>query len=442
MVKYLPGQHHSIMVSNSTLTDLAAERLISIRDHDLSEEVQKKAVLCILDYLGALCSGLSAPWASALLCYAKNQPSPAVRDEGGAAHVIGMKKPVSAEVAAFTNAAIAHSVIRDDMHLGAGAHIGVMVIPAALAMAEREGWAGGQLLKGIVGGYETCVALGIAVRGSGPSVNQHFRPSGIVGASGAAGVGIAAGLTGNDTASLSRLIAANAVGLAANMAAGLNEWAWAGGMEINTQMGTASRGGITALDLARTGIQSSSTVLEGKDGLLAAYGCNVTEAKKEYRRWYAETKLGAGILGARFKPFAGCNFIQTPLAVASTLGSKMEGTERSSEEIERITIVTTAAARDYPGCDYLGPFEKVQQTKMSLQYGVSAALLFKGRIDELAFCQFGDTKLNALIQKCIIETDTAYDNELRSYSKAAMSYHHSVQGRGQNAATLWKMCLG
>ena len=95
----------------------------------------------------------------------------------------------------------------------------------------------------------------------------------------------------------------------------------------------------------------------------------------------------------------------------------MEGTERSSEESERITIVTTAAARDYPGCDYRGPFEKVQQTKMSLQYGVSAALLFKGHIDEFAFCQFGDTKLNALVQKSIVETDAAYDNELRSYSK-------------------------
>lgn len=183
-------------------------------------------------------------------------------------------------MAAFTNAAIAHSIIRDDLHLGAGAHIGVMVIPDALAMAEREGWAGAQLLKGIVGGYETCVALGVAVRGSGPSVNQHFRPSGVVGTSGAAGAGIAAGTTGNDMTSLSRQVAANALGLAANMAAGLNEWAWAGGMEINTQTGTASRGGITALDLARAGIQSSSTVLEGKDGLFAAYGSNVTEAKK------------------------------------------------------------------------------------------------------------------------------------------------------------------
>ena len=89
--------------------------------------------------------------------------------EAERAHVLGLEKPVSAEVAAFANAAIAHSVIRDDMHLGAGAHIGVMVIPAALALAEREGWTGSQLLKGIVGGYDMCVALG------GRSAKFRFR---------------------------------------------------------------------------------------------------------------------------------------------------------------------------------------------------------------------------------------------------------------------------
>lgn len=405
------------MTSNATLTDLAAGRLFSIRDDELPEEVQHKAVLCLMDYLGALCAGLPVPWASALLSYARSQPSLAVCDGGGAAHVLGLEKPVSAEVAAFANAAIAHSVIRDDMHLGAGAHIGVMVIPAALALAEREGWTGSQLLKGIVGGYDMCVALGVALRSSGSDVNQHFRPSGIVGAFGAAGVGIAVGPLNDTACSSSRAVAASALSLAANMAAGLNEWAWAGGMEINTQMGTASRSGITALDLARAGIQSSSSILEGKDGLFAAYGCNMANASAEFRRWLDTSKPGDGVLGARFKPFPGCNFIQAPLAVASTLGDEMDGTGRNPEEVREITIVTTTAAREYPGCDYAGPFEKVQQTKMSLQYGVSAALLFKGRIDEFAFCQYEDTKLEALIQRCILETDTAYDNALRSHGK-------------------------
>lgn len=405
------------MTANATLTDLAAGRLLTIRDDELPEAVQHQAVLCLMDYLGALCAGLSVSWASALLSYARAQPSLAVSDGGAAAHVLGLEKPVYAEVAAFTNAAIAHSVIRDDMHLGAGAHIGVMVISAALALAERERWTGSQLLKGIVGGYEMCVALGVAVRSSGPGVNQHFRPSGIVGAFGAAGVGIAGGTPNDTTSNPTRPVAASALSLAANMAAGLNEWAWAGGMEINTQMGTASRSGNTALDLARAGIQSSSTILEGKDGLFAAYGCDIAVASAKFRHWLDTSQLGGGILGARFKNVAGCNFIQTPLAVASTLGKEVGAAGRSQEQIEKITIVTTSAASDYPGCNYAGPFEKVQQTKMSLQYGVSAALLFEGCIDESAFCHYQDESLHALIQKCVIEGDTMYDNALSLHVK-------------------------
>ena len=34
-----------------------------------------------------------------------------------------------------------------------------MILLAALALAEREGWRGTQLLKGIVGGYEMAPTL-------------------------------------------------------------------------------------------------------------------------------------------------------------------------------------------------------------------------------------------------------------------------------------------
>ena len=402
------------MTSDPTLTDLAATRLQQLHDKPLPEHVEKQAILCLLDYLGALVSGLSAPWAPALLSYAQAHAIP-LGSVQGTAHVISMERLVSAEIAAFTNAAIAHSIIRDDMHLASGSHIGVMIISAALALAERDKLIASQLLKGIVGGYEMAVALGIAVR-SGKSVIQHFRPSGIIGAFGAAGAGLAAAAPAavNGSTSPSNSVAVNALSLAANSAAGFNEWAWAGGMEITTQIGTASRSGITALDLARAGIESSSTILEGKDGVFAAYGCDVAHATRVFREWLTESELGAGILGAKFKPFAGCNLIQTPLAVAATLSAKIADAGKSCDNIERVTIVTTKMARDYPGCNNGGPFEKVQQTKMSLQYGVSAALMFKGRIDEEAYRQFTDGKLNALIQKCVVETDPGYDAAIQS----------------------------
>jgi 2-methylcitrate dehydratase PrpD len=375
------------------LTHLATQRLSQIASSPLRPEVREKAALCLIDYLGALITGLSAPWARALHKYATNSST------HGDCHVIGLSTHTNAETTAFTNAAIAHSVIRDDMHLGSGSHIGVIIISAALAFAERGKWSGEQLLRGIVGGYEAAVMLGEAIRAE-RKANPHFRPSGIIGAFGAA----AAGIVGEG---LPEKTAMSALSFAANSAAGVNEWPWAGGMEINTHMGTASRGGIVAVDLASAGMYSSDTVLEGRDGMFAAYGSGEIGTRK-FVQWLEQEGLGAGILGARFKPAAGCNFIQTPLSVALRLRDRIEG---KLDKIRKVTVATTTLAKRYPGCYNFGPFETVQQTKMSIQYGVTAALLY-GRIDEEAYCHFGDEEVTRLIKKCDVETNATYDQQI------------------------------
>ena len=89
--------------STGTLTQLAAGRLKEIRQGSLTREVNEKAVLCLIDFLGALISGLQAPWSPGLLQYARISSSGVAH-----AHVVGLEAPVSAEVAAFTNATIAH----------------------------------------------------------------------------------------------------------------------------------------------------------------------------------------------------------------------------------------------------------------------------------------------------------------------------------------------
>ncbi|KIW12443.1 hypothetical protein PV08_09720 [Exophiala spinifera] len=470
-----------------SLTQLAVQHLEKIRKGRLSSEVRDKTVLCLLDYLGALVSGLSAPWATSLLRYAQvssgggggGSPGPGTSSQSGS-NVMGLATRCSAETAAFTNASIAHSIIRDDMHLAAGAHIGVMVIPSALALAQRDHWSGEQLLKAVVGGYEMAVALGSAVRHSG-TCNPHFRPSGIVGAFAGASTGIVADPT------ITSAQAAHALGLAANMAAGLNEWPWAGGVEMTTQMGAAARAGITSYDLAKAGMGSSLSVLEGKDGLFAAYGCGDRDvAATFFRNWLhaadAESKndkaagggvsYGTGIMGVKFKPVAGCNFIQTPVSVALRMHDSlyvdvhakakakvnfqvnldlklnmpvtgmtpiMSTTTNTNTDaivdvgdIDRVTIVTTSLARAYPGCDHAGPFEKVQQTKMSLQYGVCAGLLF-GRVDEWTYLQFSNEDLISLLGKCVLETDAAFDEDLHKRGRQPCRLEVRMKKKGNGA---------
>ncbi|KEF54597.1 uncharacterized protein A1O9_09039 [Exophiala aquamarina CBS 119918] len=296
-------------------------------------------------------------------------------------------------------------MIRDDMHVTANSHIGVMVIPAALALAQREAWTGDQLLRSIVAGYDMAAALGTAVRHGGLH-NAHFRPSGIIGAFGSAAAGIVGG-GGGGGSEINHATAVSALSFGVNMAAGLNEWAWAGGTEIYTHMGSASRNGIISLGLARAGMQSSDTVLEGRDGAFEAYRKGEAGASDKFAEWVAEKSIGGGILDARFKPVAGCNFIQTPLSIALKLSKEITG---SIGQIERICVNTTSAAKAYPGCDSFGPFDKVGQAKMSIQYGVAAGLLF-GRIDDSTYQQYDNLELQALIQKCTVVVESSFDQE-------------------------------
>lgn len=104
------------------------------------------------------------------------------------------------------------------MHLKSNSHIGGIIISAALALAQRDGWTGEQLLKAIIGGYEASSLLGVAVQQS-PGYNRHARPSGICGAFGAAAAAVVA-------QNIEENAAVNALAFAANMSSGFNEWAW------------------------------------------------------------------------------------------------------------------------------------------------------------------------------------------------------------------------
>lgn len=85
-----------------SLTRLAVRRIQSVVEGQVSQTIRKKAVACLIDYLGAAHSGLSTPWGEALSKYATAQPGPPE------AQVWGTNAKASAETAAFVNAALGH----------------------------------------------------------------------------------------------------------------------------------------------------------------------------------------------------------------------------------------------------------------------------------------------------------------------------------------------
>ena len=183
------------------------------------------------------------------------------RGGDGSAHRMldGMRTAPGA--AAFANAVLLHARIQEDAH--PAGHVGVAVIPAALAAAEHTGADGEALLAGIVAGYETALRIG---RGHAAAASRRgFRTTPLYGVIGAAAA--AARLHG-----LPPERTADALSLAANLAGGLREFAVAGTDEYVLQGGSAARSGLTSAWCAVEGMRGAPTILEGPAGFLRAFG--------------------------------------------------------------------------------------------------------------------------------------------------------------------------
>lgn len=100
-----------------------------------------------------------------------------------------------------------------------------------------------------------------------------------------------------------------------------------------------------------------------------------------------------------FKPVPVCNFAQTPCLAAVAL-AKDKGFDPS--EVVSVDVSASRAAKAYPGCDYSGPFARVLQAKMSIQYAVASALL-RGSVDEASYVRLDDPALLALAAKVRVE---------------------------------------
>jgi 2-methylcitrate dehydratase PrpD len=114
----------------------------------LPPEVIHKAKHHILDTLGAIVCGSNLK--PGLL--AKRF----VADQGGAAEaqVAGSAVVTTAVQAAFAMGMMAHSDETDDSHERAGMHPGCAIVPAALAVAQREGADGARFIRSVVAGYD------------------------------------------------------------------------------------------------------------------------------------------------------------------------------------------------------------------------------------------------------------------------------------------------
>jgi 2-methylcitrate dehydratase PrpD len=123
----------------------------------LPEPVIEKTKHHVLDTLAAMVSGSRLLPGRKAISYVKTR--------GGTkeACVAGSGFLTTAENAALANGMLAHADETDDSHAPSLTHPGCGIVPAALAMAEREGQSGTALLRAVALGYDIGCRLTMAL---------------------------------------------------------------------------------------------------------------------------------------------------------------------------------------------------------------------------------------------------------------------------------------
>ena len=134
-----------------------ADYIAGAQARPLPAEVASKTGLHLLDTLAAIVSGSALHPGEIALEY--------VRGLGGTQEsvVIGSDVVTTAVNAALANGMAAHADETDDSHMSSRSHLGCAVVPAALAMAEREGRGGEALLRAVALGYDIGARVTLAL---------------------------------------------------------------------------------------------------------------------------------------------------------------------------------------------------------------------------------------------------------------------------------------
>jgi 2-methylcitrate dehydratase PrpD len=348
----------------------------------LPPEVIAKVKIGLLDMLSCAFEARDLPWG----CQAIRMAGAA----SGQATVIGTPLRTSPAEAAFANATLGHGLVREDMHPGAVSHLGVVIFPTLLALAQKQKASGRDFILGAVSGYEIGAAVGRAIMDQ--EMVRRFRPTGITGP-------LAGAIAGSRLLGLEEDATVSALGFAANATGGLNEWPYCGGDEMFFHPGFAARNAVTAVDLAALGAHASESALDGRAGLFS--GLNKTDCIPRVAPFSGGP---LEILSVYYKPAPACNYAQT--AYQAALALAMQDGFRSGD-IESIVVKASSAAVGYPGCDYPGPFERILQAKMSIQYCV-AATLAHGVIAESNYRSLDDPEVKRLASITQLESDAAF----------------------------------
>lgn len=169
---------------------------------------------------------------------------------------MGMKAPMIQ--GAFINSLMGHRLELDDVHTKSKTHIGTVVVPVALCMAQHSGASGKEFLEAVICGYEVMSRIGMAF-GVSSHRNKGWHVTSTAGTFGACAAA-------SKLLKLDEEKTAHALGMAGTQSFGL--WAFledSASSKILHPARAASSGMESAI-LAKAGMTGPRGILTAKDG--------------------------------------------------------------------------------------------------------------------------------------------------------------------------------
>ncbi len=370
-------------------------KLLSDFCHDLTfdklpPDVVEKAKLCILDYVANVYGSLELDAVSRIVS--------TIRSLAGDGPITCLGCGFSAPIleAVFLNGVTAEAIEAQDGLRFGGNHPGTAVIPTTLALAEKNGKTGKDVITAVVAGYEAADRAAASVHPR--HTLSGFLPTGTTSTFGAAIA--AAKLMGLDKpTTLSALGCAGYV-LPLSMAEQLM-----GGFTVKVvQGGKAAQSGLLAAELARCGVTGMPNVLEGSK--LNGGFCKITtDQPPAFER--ITDKLGErlSILDIYFKPYTACR--HTHGSAQATIGLVTEK-KFGPKDVQKVDVFTYGIAVIAVG-KQVKLNDSFVNAQFSIPYIVSAAIA-DGMVGpaQLTEKRLSDPELIEFTKKVTVN----YDDEL------------------------------
>jgi 2-methylcitrate dehydratase PrpD len=355
-----------------------SEGLAALLARPVDADTRRRAALHVLDWAGCALLGATAEAGRVLLSYGRAQaPGPSA--------VIGSARR-EAGVAAFVNGGLANLFEMDDLHRLSIVHPGPVVVPAALALAEREGVGGDAFLDAVVRGYEAAIRIGSALGQDHYEYWYNTSTCGVFGAAAACA----------DLLGLDRAATVDALGQAGGQASGLWQCRLEPTMSKQLYTARAAQSGLLAADLAGHGLKGAKHILEGEKGFFAA-----TSPEAEPGSVLAAPDEPWNMWATSLKPWPACRHAHPAIEAALEL---REGLDMAA--LEGIEVTTYRQAIGF--CDNPEPVT-AHDARFSLQHCVAVTLLDGAPgLDAFAPEAIGRADVAALRQRVRLVEDAEY----------------------------------